>query len=40
LMQRVGADALIAVLFVSVIAFLAAVWWEKRQARRQLHCLR
>jgi MFS family permease len=32
LMERVGADALIAVLFAAVCAFLIAAWWERRRA--------
>jgi MFS family permease len=32
LMERVGTDALIAVLFVAVVGFLGAVWWERRRA--------
>jgi MFS family permease len=40
LMQRVGADALIAVLFAAVIVFLLAAYWEKRQATRQSDCPR
>ncbi|SAL15165.1 major facilitator transporter [Caballeronia peredens] len=32
LMQRVGADALVGVLVMAAVAFLAAVWWERRAA--------
>jgi MFS family permease len=35
LMKSVGNDAMIGVLLVSALAFLAAVWWEKRRGSVQ-----
>jgi MFS family permease len=32
LMKRVGNDAMVGVLLVAALAFLVAVWWEKRRA--------
>jgi nitrate/nitrite transporter NarK len=34
LMKRIGADALVAVLFAAIVAFLAAAWWERHRAFR------
>jgi uncharacterized membrane protein YwzB len=34
-MKSVGNDAMIGVLLVSALAFLAAVWWEKRRGSVQ-----
>jgi hypothetical protein len=31
-MKHVGNDAMVGVLLVAALAFLLAVWWEKRQA--------
>jgi hypothetical protein len=31
-MKGVGNDAMVGVLLVAALAFLAAVWWERRRA--------